>query len=111
MFVIGTSSVFGAVVNATNGAVLPLMTMYATTNLGPLLEGSGGNLDGTELLPLVVKSGAWWLLVFVLIFLFRRSMVPVTKHGRISKVLGGRLFPASPIGWRNHGNARRKPDV
>lgn len=76
-FVIGASVVFGAFVNVTGGSVFPLMLMHATTNLGPLLAGSGGLLDASELIPLVVGSGAWWLLVVVFL---------VAESGRINRI-------------------------
>jgi membrane protease YdiL (CAAX protease family) len=75
-FVLGASVVFGAFVNATGGSVLPVMVMHATTNLGPVLDGSGGPLADAALVPLVVGSGAWWLVAAVLVAAFGRSMVP-----------------------------------
>ncbi|WP_275086357.1 CPBP family intramembrane glutamic endopeptidase [Natronorubrum halophilum] len=80
-FVIGASTVFGAFVNATGGRVLPLMLIHATTNLGALLQGFGGVLDGTALVPLVAGSGLWWLIVISLVGLFGWSMVPQSEHG------------------------------
>lgn len=76
VFVIGASVVFGVFVNVTDGRVLPVMVMHASTNVGALLDGSGGILDGWALLPLVVGSGSWWLIVFALVLLFGRSMRP-----------------------------------
>lgn len=75
-FVVGASVVFGAFVNATDGSVLPVMVLHATTNLGPVLAGSGGPFDGSALVGLVVGSGAWWLLAVVLAALFGLSMLP-----------------------------------
>lgn len=75
-FVVGASVVFGAFLNVTGGRVLPLMLMHATTNLGPLVTGSDGMFGGSKLVPLVVGSGAWWLLALVLLALFGRSMLP-----------------------------------
>lgn len=79
VFVIGASAVFGVFINITDGRVLPLMLMHASTNLGALLEGSGGRLANSELLSLVVGSGLWWLIVFSLVMLFGWSMVPKSK--------------------------------
>ncbi|QLG49645.1 CPBP family intramembrane glutamic endopeptidase [Natrinema halophilum] len=76
VFVIGASTVFGAFVNGTNGSILPLMLMHAGTNLGPVLSGSGGMGSGSTMLPLVVGSGLWWLIVLVLVLVYGRSMVP-----------------------------------
>lgn len=80
-FVLGASAVFGAFVNVTDGRVLPLMLMHASVNLGAFLEGTGGVLDGSELLPLVVGSGLWWLLVAVLVLAYGKTMVPKSKAG------------------------------
>ncbi|NHX36501.1 MULTISPECIES: CPBP family intramembrane glutamic endopeptidase [Halolamina] len=76
VFVIGASVAFGAFVNVTGGSVLPVMVMHASTNVGALLEGSGGTLDSSALLTLVVGSGSWWLIVFALVVLFGRSLTP-----------------------------------
>jgi CDP-diacylglycerol--glycerol-3-phosphate 3-phosphatidyltransferase len=78
-FVIGASVVFGVFVNVTDGCVLPLMVMHASTNVGPLLEGSEGMLDGSALLALVVGSGSWWLIVVALVILFGQSMLPESR--------------------------------
>lgn len=75
-FILGASVVFGAFVNATGGSVLPLMLLHASTNLGPLFDGAGGVFDGSGLVPLVVGSGAWWLIAVLLLALFGRSMLP-----------------------------------
>jgi membrane protease YdiL (CAAX protease family) len=75
-FVLGAAVVLGAVVDAVDGSVLPAMLLHATTNLGPLVAGSGGPLDGSELVGLVVGSGAWWLLALALVALFGTSMHP-----------------------------------
>lgn len=74
-FVVGASVVFGSFVNITGGSVLPLVLMHATTNLGPLFTGSGGEFDGSEFISLVVGSGAWWLIAIMLVVLYRRSML------------------------------------
>lgn len=84
VFVIGASAVFGVFINVTDGRVLPLMLMHASTNLGALLEGTGGRLANFELLSLVVGSGLWWLIVFSLVILFGRSMVPKSKIALLS---------------------------
>ncbi|TKX87237.1 CPBP family intramembrane metalloprotease [Halorubrum sp. SS5] len=76
LFVVGASAVFGALVNLTEGSVLPLMLMHGTVNLGPVLSGSGGVLDGTGLVPVVVGAGLWWAIVFVLALRHGRAMVP-----------------------------------
>lgn len=79
-FVIGASVVFGAFLNLTGGRVLPLMLMHATTNLGPVIAGSGGVFNGSELIPLVVGSGAWWVLAAILLAFFGRSLAPTTLN-------------------------------
>jgi len=84
VFVIGASTVFGAFVNVTGGRVLPLMLMHASVNVGALLEGSGGVLGDSEVLPLVIGSGAWWLLVLVLVILFGPTMVPKSDINPVS---------------------------
>lgn len=84
IFVIGASVVFGAFVNVTNGSVLPVMVMHAATNLGPLLEGSGGVLDGSALISFVIGLGLWWLLAIGLVLMFGRSMVPQPTEGILS---------------------------
>ncbi len=74
--VISFSTVLGALVNVTDGGVIPAVVMHAALNVGSILQGSGGTLDGILLIPLVVGSGAWWLVVAVLVGLHGRSMVP-----------------------------------
>lgn len=75
-FIIGAAAVLGAFVNVTDGGVLPVMLMHAMINMGPILEGSGGALAGSQLLPLIVGSGLWWLLTGVLVLRYGRQMVP-----------------------------------
>lgn len=75
-FIIGASTVLGALVNFTDGRLLPVMLMHASINVGALLEGSGGLLAGSQLVPLVVGSGLWWLIVAVLVRRYGRTMVP-----------------------------------
>jgi hypothetical protein len=78
-FVIGASVVFAAFVNLAEGSVLPLMVMHVMANVSAFIEGSGGTLDGSARLALVVGSGSWWLLVVALVILFGRSMMPESK--------------------------------
>lgn len=78
-FVIGASVVFGSFVNFTGGSVCPLMLLHASTNLGPLVTGTGGVFDGSAVLSLVVGSGAWWLIAITLVLLYGRSMYPHTR--------------------------------
>lgn len=66
----------GAFVTVTDGKVFPATLMHATVNVGALLKGSGGLLDGSRSVPLVVGSGLWWLIVAVLVLRHGRSMVP-----------------------------------
>lgn len=84
VFVIGASAVFGAFVNVTAGRVLPLMLMHASTNLGALFESSGGVLESTPLVSLVVGSGLWWLIAIGLVARYGRSMVPKSKLEALS---------------------------
>lgn len=81
-FVVGASTVLGAFVNVTDGGVLPLMVMHASINVGALLEGSGGALDGSPLIALLVGSGLWWLIVVVLVLRYGKAMVPKSKRIR-----------------------------
>ena len=74
-FVLGVSTVLGALVNVTDGAVIPAVVMHAAINVGSILSGSGGMLEGT-LLVSFVGSGAWWLIAAVLVGLYGHSMVP-----------------------------------
>lgn len=74
-FILGSSIVLGALVNATDGAVIPAVFLHGANNVGGLLQGSGGVLDGTVPLSLVV-AGSWWLVVAVLLALYGRAMVP-----------------------------------
>ncbi|WP_267639579.1 CPBP family intramembrane glutamic endopeptidase [Haloarchaeobius amylolyticus] len=78
LFVIGASIVFGAFVNVTDGSVLPLMLMHGTVNLGPVLAGSGGLLDGTGIISIVLGAGLWWLIVLALVLQHGRKMVSKT---------------------------------
>ncbi|WP_232703540.1 CPBP family intramembrane glutamic endopeptidase [Halobacterium wangiae] len=75
-FVLGASTVLGALVNITKGAVIPAVFMHAAINVGSILVGSGGKLDGLLSVSLVVGSGAWWLIAAVLVGLYGRSMTP-----------------------------------
>ena len=94
LFVLGASMVFGAFVNVTDGSVLPLMLMHGTVNLGPVLAGSGGVLDGTGLIPIVIGAGLWWLIVLALALQHGRPMVPrsavtpKSKHRSLQKQRG-----------------------
>ncbi|WP_115865480.1 CPBP family intramembrane glutamic endopeptidase [Halorussus litoreus] len=74
-FIVGAAIVLGAFVNVTGGKVLPVMLMHATVNVGAILEGTGGLLAGSELLPLVIGSGLWWLIVAVLVLRNGRELV------------------------------------
>lgn len=75
-FVLGVSTVLGALVNVTEGAVLPAVLMHAAINVGSVFDGSGGVLDGMLPVSLLVGSGAWWLIAAALVVLYGRSMVP-----------------------------------
>lgn len=75
-FVVGAATVLGALVNLTDGAVVPAVLLHAMINVGSLLAGSGGMLDGVVPISLVVGSGAWWLVTAVLVALYGRSMTP-----------------------------------
>lgn len=75
-FVLGASTVLGALVNVTKGAVIPAVFMHAAINVGSILAGSGGRLEGILSVSLVVGSGAWWLVAAVLVGLYGRSMTP-----------------------------------
>lgn len=75
-FIVGAAAVLGALVNVTDGRILPAMLMHASINLGAVLEGSGGPLAGSRWIPLVVGSGLWWLLVVILVLRYGRKMVP-----------------------------------
>ena len=75
-FVLGASTVLGALVNVTDGAVIPAVFMHAAINVGALFEGSGGILEDVLPVALVVGSGAWWLIAAVLVGLYGRSMTP-----------------------------------
>lgn len=98
VFVIGASTVFGAFVNVTDGSVLPLMLMHASVNVGALLEGSGGVLADSEVLPLVVGSGAWWLIVLALVVLSGREMVSGAKITPVSELFSSSSGFESPWG-------------
>jgi len=75
VFILGSSVVLGALVNVTEGAVIPAVFLHGANNVGGILQGSGGVLDAV--LPLsLVGAGLWWLVVAVLLGLYGRSMVP-----------------------------------
>ncbi|WP_224450588.1 CPBP family intramembrane glutamic endopeptidase [Haloprofundus salilacus] len=76
MFVLGASTVLGALVNVTDGGVIPAVFMHAAINVGSVLDGSGGMLEETLPIALVVGSGAWWFIAAVLVGLYGRSMTP-----------------------------------
>ncbi|WP_396613916.1 CPBP family intramembrane glutamic endopeptidase (plasmid) [Haloferax sp. S1W] len=76
VFVLGISTVLGALVNVTDGGVIPAVLMHAAINVGSILEGSGGILDGILSVSLVVGAGAWWLIAAVLVGLYGRSLTP-----------------------------------
>jgi CDP-diacylglycerol--glycerol-3-phosphate 3-phosphatidyltransferase len=84
IFVFGSSVVLGALVNVTGGSVLPAVGMHAAVNVGTVLQGSGGRLDGTLLLSFV-DSGAWWLVAAVLVGLYGYSMVPTSESNPLSE--------------------------
>ncbi|MFP4590579.1 MAG: CPBP family intramembrane glutamic endopeptidase [Halobacteriales archaeon] len=75
-FVVGASTVLGALVNVTDGGVIPAILMHAAINVGSVLEASDGALGDLLPISLVVGSGAWWLLALVLVVLYGRSMAP-----------------------------------
>ena len=75
-FVVGASTVLGALVNVTDGGVLPAVLMHAAVNVAPVLSGAGGVLDGVLPIALVVGSGSWWVIAAVLVMLYGRSMTP-----------------------------------
>ena len=77
-FVLGASTVLGALVNFTEGTVIPAVFMHAAINVGALFEGSGGILESTLPVALAVGSGAWWLIAAVLVGLYGLSMTPET---------------------------------
>jgi CDP-diacylglycerol--glycerol-3-phosphate 3-phosphatidyltransferase len=83
-FVLGASTVLGALVNVTDGGVIPAVFMHAMINVGSVLEGSGGILDGTLAVSLLVGSGAWWLVVAALVWLYGRSMTPGSTTAPLS---------------------------
>lgn len=83
-FVLGVSTVLGALVNITDGSVIPAVFMHAAVNLGSVFEGSGGILEGTLPVSLIVASGAWWLIAAVLVGLYGRSMVPESAMDSLS---------------------------
>lgn len=83
-FVLGVSTVLGALVNVTAGAVIPAVLMHATINVGAILAGDGGVLDGALPISLVIGAGAWWLITAVLIGLYGRSMVPGSTMNPLS---------------------------
>lgn len=76
LFVWGSSVVFGAFFNLSQGNVLPVMVMHATVNAGAFLVADGGILEGSQLVPLLVGSGLWWALAGILLVLYGRSMTP-----------------------------------
>ncbi|TKX55587.1 CPBP family intramembrane metalloprotease [Halorubrum sp. SP3] len=84
-FVLGASTVLGALVNLTDGGVIPAVFLHAAINVGSVLEGSGGMAE--EILPVafVVGSGTWWLIAVVLIGLYGRSMTPRTPIEPLSE--------------------------
>lgn len=75
-FILGASTVLGASVNLTDGRVLPVMVMHASSNVGALLASTGGPLADAWWIPLVIGSGLWWLLVVAMVLRYGRSMVP-----------------------------------
>lgn len=76
LFVIGASVVLGAFVNFTRGRVLPVMLMHATVNAGAFVSATGGLLEGSFLVPLVLGGGLWWGLAAMLVAWYGLSMSP-----------------------------------
>lgn len=74
--VLGSSVVLGALVNATEGNVLPAIVMHASVNAGAFLGATGGLLEGSSLVPLLVGSGLWWVLAGILVASYGPSMTP-----------------------------------
>lgn len=83
VFVVGASTVLGALVNLTNGHILPVMLMHATANLGAFFAADGGLLEGSPLVPLVVGAGLWWVIAGLLIGRYGLSMTPPGRTVRI----------------------------
>ncbi len=76
LFVLGVAMILGALVNFTDGAVIPAILLHAAVNVGSILAGSGGILDGTLPISFIVGVGAWWLIAAVLVAMYGRSMTP-----------------------------------
>ncbi|AGB17233.1 CAAX amino terminal protease family [Halovivax ruber XH-70] len=104
-FVVGASTVLGALVNATDGGVLPAVGMHAAINVGAVLVGSGGVLEGVVPLAFLVGSGAWWLLATVLVARYGRSMIPGSTLEPLSEP-SGRSGPSRPSPSRSVQNRR-----
>lgn len=76
VFILGASTVLGGLVNLADGSVLPAMLMHASVNAGAFLAATGGVLDGSILVPLVVGAGLWWMLAAGLVYVYGWSMAP-----------------------------------
>ena len=58
VIIIGVSLVLGALINVTNGAVVPAILLHSTVNLGAFLGVSGGWLTD-QLASIVIGAGVW----------------------------------------------------
>lgn len=79
LFIIGASTVLGALANATGGSVLPVMVMHGTANLGAFFTAHGGFSAGSWLVPILVGAGLWWAIAAVLVARYGLSMSPVDR--------------------------------
>lgn len=89
LFVLGASIVFGALLNRTEGNVLPVMLMHASSNLGAVVTADGGLLDGSPLVPVLVGAGLWWALAGLLVARYGLSMTPAPDLSPLSSPPAG----------------------
>lgn len=83
IFVLGASTVFGALVNFTEGKVLPVMLMHGSVNLGAFISADGGLLAGSPLIPILVGSGLWWVIAGLLVARYGLPMTPANRTVRV----------------------------
>lgn len=82
LFVLGSSTVFGALANFTDGKVLPVMLMHGSVNLGTIFSADGGLLAGSPLVPILIGSGLWWVIAGLLVARYGLSMTPSDRTVR-----------------------------
>ena len=88
VFIIGVSLVLGALINVTDGAVVPAIVLHSTVNLGAFLGVSGGWLNN-QLASLVIGAGVWWSIEVIFLVRYGLDMTPEGRKTVTPPRVGG----------------------